>query len=210
MEKVFTKDGSVTLRSAKFGQWYHSLSGAKEEATDKYVKPARISERKSCRLLDFCFGLGYNTAAAIDALSKEACLDVVAIEYDQKLLDGVKELEYPFECRQMIVDLIESNECVSGGVKMKLFVEDARDAMKKIEGPFDVVFFDPFSIGVCPELWTEEVFKSVYDTMAVGGELFTYSCARKVRDAMRAVGFEVSDGPHVGRRGPSTIGTRIK
>jgi tRNA U34 5-methylaminomethyl-2-thiouridine-forming methyltransferase MnmC len=70
---------------------------------------------------------------------------------------------------------------------------------------FDFVFFDPFSPKKCPELWTEEVFGDVFRIMKFDGMLATYSCARKVRDAMKSVGFEVKDGPKVKRWAPSTL-----
>ena len=41
--------------------------------------------------------------------------------------------------------------------------------------------------------------------MKSGARLATYSCAGKVRRALTEVGFEVIDGPIVGRRSPSTI-----
>ncbi|PIN80139.1 hypothetical protein COV16_01405 [Candidatus Woesearchaeota archaeon CG10_big_fil_rev_8_21_14_0_10_34_8] len=41
--------------------------------------------------------------------------------------------------------------------------------------------------------------------MKEGGVLATYSCARKVRDALKNAGFSVKDEPCVGRRSPSTI-----
>jgi len=56
-----------------------------------------------------------------------------------------------------------------------------------------------------PELWTEELFSEIFKRCANGCVLTTYSCARIVRDNMKKVGFEVLDGPCVGRKSPSTI-----
>ena len=39
--------------------------------------------------------------------------------------------------------------------------------------------------------------------------LATYSCARIVRDNLKEAGFEVFDGPSVGRRAPSTIAKKL-
>ena len=52
-----------------------------------------------------------------------------------------------------------------------------------------------------------EFFKEIKRLMNPGAILTTYSCARIVRDNMKAVGLTVEDGPVLGRRGPATIAT---
>lgn len=68
-----------------------------------------------------------------------------------------------------------------------------------------LVFFDPFSPKKHPHLWEVPFFEEVFRSMNKNSFLTTYSCARKVRDAMKVVGFEVFDGPSVGRKSPSTV-----
>ena len=46
-----------------------------------------------------------------------------------------------------------------------------------------------------PELWTEEVFQKMYDSLKQQGVLVTYSAKGSVRRAMQAVGFSVSRLP---------------
>jgi tRNA U34 5-methylaminomethyl-2-thiouridine-forming methyltransferase MnmC len=41
--------------------------------------------------------------------------------------------------------------------------------------------------------------------MKKGAMMSTYSCARIVRDNLKNAGFEVKNGPIIGRRSPSTI-----
>ncbi len=57
------------------------------------------------------------------------------------------------------------------------------------ECKFDVIYFDAFAPSVQPELWTESVFCKMYDALAPGGILVTYSAAGPVKAAMRAAGF---------------------
>ena len=75
----------------------------------------------------------------------------------------------------------------------------------KLTEEYDAVFFDPFSPKANPELWTEKIFTQVYNLMKQGSRLTTYSCSSKVRVNMARTGFQVKDGPVVGRRAPSTI-----
>ena len=69
----------------------------------------------------------------------------------------------------------------------------------------DAVFFDPFSPKKVPDMWEKEFFKDIFDAMKNNSILATYSCARVVRDNLKAVGFKVEDGPKIGRRSPSTL-----
>ncbi|MDR1168639.1 MAG: hypothetical protein LBK53_07120 [Heliobacteriaceae bacterium] len=60
----FTNDGSVGL----FGpdDIYHSTHGALTEAYEKFVLPAGIKPAEEIKLLDICFGIGYNTKAFLN------------------------------------------------------------------------------------------------------------------------------------------------
>ena len=52
---------------------------------------------------------------------------------------------------------------------------------------------------------SESALENVSKIVKKGGVLATYSCAKIVRENLIAAGFEVKDGPCVGRRAPSTI-----
>ena len=65
----FTNDGSVGLYSDADNEVYHSVYGALTEAYEKFVFPANIDEllknKSEIKLLDICYGIGYNTKAFI-------------------------------------------------------------------------------------------------------------------------------------------------
>ena len=48
-----------------------------------------------------------------------------------------------------------------------------------------------------PELWTEAIFKNMYNAMKIGGILVTYCAQGHARRAMLSVGFTVTkvEGP---------------
>ena len=199
MQKVLTKDGSYTLLSEKYSEHYHSTSGAAEEAFKKFVEPCRIAELAksgSVKILDICFGLGYNSAAAIDVALKEnpnCKMEIIGIETDSFVLEQIENMKTSFENYSNLKNI----------VKIKL--GDARKVVKEIDSGFDAVFLDPFSPKKCPELWTFEFFSDIIKLMKPGAVLATYSCARIVRENLKKAGFIVKDGPSVGRRAPSTI-----
>jgi tRNA U34 5-methylaminomethyl-2-thiouridine-forming methyltransferase MnmC len=198
MEKIITADGSETFFNEKVGESYHSKTGAVEESFEKFVKPLGVFfSKKPVRILDVCFGLGYNSAAALDHFDN---CKVTGIEKDEGILKRVFEVDPGFE------NYNEIRLAVRGeSDKIRLIVGDALKEVKKLDGEFQVVLFDPFSPKKAPEMWTEQFFKDIRAKMAKNGVLTTYSCAKSVRENLKKAGFEVKDGPKVGRRGPSTI-----
>lgn len=207
MKKVKTADGSTTFYSEEYGQTYKSVSGALTESDKKYAQVCCIENREEVSILDICFGLGYNSAAAIDRFCGKR-ISIVGLESYQGIIDEIALMgkEYPFKCRAMMQKLATENRYNDGKVKMELIRGDARETIKEIKSSsFDVVFLDPFSPQKCPELWTKEFFDNIYRVMKPGGMLATYSCARMVRENLKAAGFSVRDGPIVGRRGPATV-----
>ena len=59
----------------------------------------------------------------------------------------------------------------------------------------DLIYFDAFGARVQPELWTELIFKKMYEALKDEGIIVTYSAKGSVRRAMQAVGLEVERLP---------------
>ena len=74
--------------------------------------------------------------------------------------------------------------------KKKMFFSEIEN-----RGEYDLIFFDAFGPRVQPDLWTEEVFKSMFLALKSGGILVTYSAKGSVRRAMEAAGFVVERLP---------------
>ena len=88
---VKTDDGSVGLFDNDVNDIYHSSSGAYKEALDKFIIPAQIDRFKNskCRVLDICYGIGYNTKALLN-YSQENNLninfEIDALEMNDELI----------------------------------------------------------------------------------------------------------------------------
>jgi tRNA U34 5-methylaminomethyl-2-thiouridine-forming methyltransferase MnmC len=202
MRKITTKDGSPTFYNEKYDETYHSKTGAIEESEKKFVEPANIKE--GMKILDVCFGLGYNSAAAIKKAKK---LTITALEMDAEILKKTKSIEVKGYKREYekIKEAAKKLHYKDKDVEINIIIGDATKTIKDIDDKFDAVFHDPFSPPKNPDMWTEGFFKEIKKRMKKGARLTTYSCARIVRDNLSNAGFKVQDGPKVGRRGPSTI-----
>lgn len=211
MIKIKTKDGSETFLNEKFNETYHSVTGAVEEAFEKFAKPCLelVKDKKEINILDFCFGLGYNTGALLDLINCKA--NIIGIDNDEQIFDLIKKVDPAIKSYVFIKKLHKNNLIVEeDNVKIKLIIGDAVKIIDNLqENVFDVILFDPFSPKVCPELWEEILFRKIFSLMKNNSILTTYSCARKVRDNLKNSGFIVKDGPKVGRRGPSTIALKL-
>lgn len=223
LSKFLTLDNTETYLNAEVQQTYHSQTGAVEEALKKYSIPCKIAEvakTGKVRILDMFFGIGYNSAMAIDVALEEnpnCKVEIVAVEKDPEIIKKILEVKPPIKSYALYKELVESNEVKenkkivyeNNNIKITLYIEDAAKAAKKLpEKYFDAIFYDPFSPKAQPDMWAIELFKEMYRVLKDSGILATYSCARLIRENMAKADLVYDDGPIVGRRGPGTIATK--
>jgi tRNA U34 5-methylaminomethyl-2-thiouridine-forming methyltransferase MnmC len=210
-----TGDGSYTFYSNQFSQAFHSISGAKQEAQKKFVEPCLLTEKavssSSLKILDVCYGLGYNSAAAIEAiwLANSHChIDIIALELEDivpksaisyQLLD-IWSQPIPVLLSQLANQYTITVDYLAG----RLILGDARITLPE-NIQVDAIFLDPFSPTKCPQLWTVEFLGKLAQCLKKDGLLATYSCAASVRSALMEVGLAIGQAPNVGRRSPGTI-----
>ena len=198
-----TEDGSYTFYSEEFAEAFHSYRGAKQEAEIKYVVPTLIREKatkqKKICLLDVCYGLGYNSAAAISAIhsiAPQCQIELIALEIDphvprqaiaQKLL-----LQWQSPTPQILEELADKSLVKNDFLQAQLLLGDARKTIGEIAPQWqaDAIFLDPFSPPKCPQLWTVEFIALVAKRLKSNGRLATYSCAAAVRAAFSAAGLK--------------------
>ena len=216
IRKIITADNSESFMNEEVGESYHSHTGGVEEALKKYAIPCKIKELAKTgkiKILDVCFGMGYNSAMAISVALEENpdCeIEVIGLEYDPDIISRIQEVNpsiaFFVHYKKLTPQALEFKE---GKVSVKVLLGDARETVKTLpENYFDAVFFDPFSPKTAPEMWQEAFFAEMYRVMKNSAILATYSCARLGRDNMSKAGLLYDDGPILGRRGPGTIATK--
>ncbi|OKH39693.1 hypothetical protein NIES2119_05395 [[Phormidium ambiguum] IAM M-71] len=212
-----TDDGSFTFFSAEFGETFHSQSGAIQEAETKFVQPLQLkqqAEKPKLKILDVCYGLGYNTAAAINAIwqvNPNCQIELFALELDltvptaaiaYQLMDN-----WPEPLPQILTQLVSQCQIQTNKLQATLLIGDARFTIQQLPDNWqaEAIFLDPFSPPHCPQLWTVEFFGKLANHLALDGKLATYSCSAAVRSALLAVGLNIGSTTPVGRRSPGTI-----
>jgi tRNA U34 5-methylaminomethyl-2-thiouridine-forming methyltransferase MnmC len=213
-----TDDGSYTFFSAEFGQTFHSRYGAKEEALFKYAIPTLLAEKASrghLQILDVCYGLGYNSAAALSTIwrsNPDCTVEIIAIELDRSVSVSAIEhqllSEWEDPIPQLLAQLAQVELIHTSQLKAELIYGDARQTIQQVidrEFIADAIFLDPFSPLSCPQLWTVEFIDRVAKCCAGDGIISTYSCAAAARTAMIQAGLSIANLTPVGRKAPGTI-----
>jgi tRNA U34 5-methylaminomethyl-2-thiouridine-forming methyltransferase MnmC len=203
-----TKDGSFTFFSEEFGEAFHSYEGAKEEAFQKFAQATDLAtkaQQARLRLLDVCYGLGYNTAAALELIwtvNPDCQVEVYGLELDETVPRAAIApplIDAWLPETQMILKAIAlEHRHTIPRLNATLLIGDARQTIQSLcQYGFraDAVFFDPFSPRRCPQLWTVDFFQRVTHCLAPLGKLATYSRAASVRSAMIEVGLCVGTIP---------------
>jgi len=194
-EKITTKDGSISFFNNKYQEAYHSFHGAFTEALEKHVLACNIPEiakkQKDIKVLDICFGLGYNSLVCIqEALQINPVIDIHidALENDANVFQMLKECHTKTD-----IDLLNSH--------CNFIIDDARKSIVNLKNNFyDAIFFDPFSPKVCPELWQEDFIFEVVQKAKANSYISTYSSARIAKDGFYKAGCEIYEGPKCGRK----------
>lgn len=199
-----TKDGSYTFFSAEFGEAYHSFQGAKTEAFDKFVAVTDLKERAqsgSLALLDVCYGLGYNSAAALEtiwAANPHCQVHLYGLELDPEVMQAAVGLDtfaqWSPQIQAILKDLAFRYQSRQPNVTAQILVGDARQQIQTLmaeQVKADAIFLDPFSPRKCPQLWTVEFLTHVAACLSQTGVLATYSRSAAVRAALLQAGLKI-------------------
>lgn len=137
---VITEDGTLSLYNEDVKDVYHSKIGAYIESLKKFIIPSEILDfvksNNKVKILDVCYGLGYNTKTTINEIWKvnPSCkISIVALELDPNIVCLSAFIKFnninPL-CQKLIYELISSHplfnkiiEVISNDVTFKALNE---------------------------------------------------------------------------------------
>lgn len=96
-QKITLKDGSVTLWSQTYRDYYHPKAGAYAQAKTLFIEKSDLKkrlEKGDVRLLEIGFGMGYNSFCALQLAQTVAKnrLHVKVIDQDRMLLKQSRQV----------------------------------------------------------------------------------------------------------------------
>lgn len=204
---ILTADGSATVYVPEIDATFHSRHGALAESLHVYVEAGLAYFRHAhpgnehCRIFEMGFGTGLNAwLSARYAAEQRYPVFYEAVERYPLSAEAVQQLNYVTIAEAGAADWQQLHEVPW---EQPSVVNDAFTLLKRnvdllhwqADAPFNVVYYDAFSPGDQPELWTEEVFRRLYDALLPGGVLVTYCSKSVVRKALQAAGFTVHKVP---------------
>lgn len=225
---VKTEDGSITLRDQDTGELYHNRAGAYTEALHNYVEPCGVITKlnnglRQVKLLDACFGLGYNSFVFLSEVIKTGLpcqVSIVGVELDPAVLATISAVLADTRLHEVSTAFGAEPPSTFGNYfgrhgqcefSMELLCADLRRRIFELPTDFDYIFHDPFSPRKVPELWTAELFARYYQLLAPRkGEILTYSSAGAVRGALLESGFTVYRTAAVGAKLGGSLGSVIE
>jgi tRNA U34 5-methylaminomethyl-2-thiouridine-forming methyltransferase MnmC len=206
-EIITTEDGSKTIHIPEWNEQYHSKHGAIQEANYVYIDKGLVgflssdNNKKSIQevsVLEIGFGTGLNAFLTLHYAEKhQLAITYVGVEAFPISPEELQSLNYTeltaenesLWLKNMHEQPWETLEVVSQHFKLKKQKKSFLDIRDQSE--FDIIYFDAFGPRVQPELWTEAVFKTMYDALKVNGVLVTYCAQGHARRAMISAGFKV-------------------
>lgn len=203
-EIIITDDGSTTIRIPEWDENYHSTHGAIQEAKHVFIKNGLdlFQNQDSISILEIGFGTGLNAFITfLETLNIEK-VNYVGVEAYPISQEEIAQMNYvselDSEMYQEIFDKMhscdwEKQETITENfhlTKRKQFFQDIED-----KNQFDLIYFDAFGYPLQPELWSEVIFKKMYDALLPKGTLVTYACRSSIKNAMLSVGFSIEKLP---------------
>ena len=199
--KIITEDGSISFRSEKFNENFHSKAGAYYETKNKFINPSRLKrfQNKSINVLDICFGIGYNSALLFENLKIElSTLNWYGLEIDKRplnyaLTDKKFNNLWSPKVNEILNSLNSKGLYKNKNFDCKLMIGDARKEILNLpkELNFDLIFLDGFSPQKCPEIWSYEFLSQLKNKIKYEGYLITYTSAAAVRKSLKNLGFNL-------------------
>jgi tRNA U34 5-methylaminomethyl-2-thiouridine-forming methyltransferase MnmC len=198
-ELVITADGSHTLFVKELNEHYHSVHGAIQESSIIYIQNGyKFCTADPVNIFEVGFGTGLNALlTAIQSRNEKRTINYTSIEkfpLPENIIMSLNHFLYAGENGKNVFNSIHSakwNDAtrIHGNFFLKKITGDI--TVDRIEGIFDLVYFDAFGPGKQPEMWTKEVFGKIAETTRKNGVLVTYSCKGEVKRILRSCGFDV-------------------
>ena len=189
-------DGSLTIWVPKLDEHYHSIHGALTESQHVFIDAGlNAIQKNEIHLLEVGLGTALNARLTCEQ-RKGRKIQYFAIEkfpLNEEEIQKVRETGSPKGAEILSIQPRQAVE-IEPGFIFELSTIDLK-AFKPSQPTFDLVYFDAFAPSAQPELWTQDVFQSLYDAMNLGGALVTYCAKGSVKRTLKKVGFQVEALP---------------
>jgi tRNA U34 5-methylaminomethyl-2-thiouridine-forming methyltransferase MnmC len=197
---ITTSDGSHTIFVSELNEHYHSVHGAVQESLLVYIKNGlSFCKANPLNIFEVGFGTGLNALlTATSDFGKKRIINYTSIEkkpLDINVINTLNHWNFAGSEGKKIFDSIHSAgwgsfEKISENFYLRKIKCDL--ISDKIEGKFDLIYFDAFGPDKQPEMWNRSVFHKISEITNSSGVLVTYSAKGEVKRLLKEHEFKVN------------------
>jgi tRNA U34 5-methylaminomethyl-2-thiouridine-forming methyltransferase MnmC len=186
-----TEDGSKTVYSEQFKQYYHSVFGAKTESQWVYIELGYLDAIKkfdAIRILEVGFGTGLNAFLSQKMAEKHqistSYIGLEAFPIQPNLFQNLNE-------ELQVYHTSEWERPLPLSKYFKFEKKEIQLESYESDQLFHLIYFDAFAPDVQPELWTADIFKKLKKLLVQGGIMTTYCSKVMVQKNLKQAGYKI-------------------
>ena len=188
---TFTADKSTGLYNNIVGDVYHSIYGALEEAEEKFIAPLdfinNYYSKPEIRVLDICYGIGYNTKAFLKKILQtnyKGNIKIDILEYDKNLVTIS-----PFIKDNLFNTYPEVSYILSASLINEVY--NNRDTIKSImSDKYNYKFFEPFYRNLVKQFYYFGYnYKSLYKNNLFLHNIYYHCISQRIKKPSKAFKF---------------------
>lgn len=198
MQLIKTADGSHSILTPQ--ESYHSTHGAVQESRHVFIDHGLCHARQQSNpakihVLEVGFGTGLNALLSWNA---NYPTHYVAIEPFPIPMALWQQLNYNAFIEIGSIEALHScpwDSVVELSPRFTFQKQNTRIQTARLTHTFDVIYYDAFSPNTQSELWTTDIFATLFDQLNSNGILVTYCAKGIVRRRLMDIGFSVERCP---------------
>ncbi len=202
---VETEDGAFTFFIEELDEHYHSVYGAIQEAQVVFINAGLkyFEPLPQIKILEIGLGTGLNALMTLQSKPKTQSIEYFAVEKYPITLEEMQHLNYAEQLQDAQLQSVFQNmhhvpwnetTLIAPNFSLTKILNSIEDFETLLNG-FDLIYFDAFAPSAQPQLWTEAIFRKMFNTLKSGGILVTYCAKGSVKRAMKSAGFTVEALP---------------
>lgn len=196
---INTGDGSKTLFIPEMDEQYHSVNGAITESEFVYLdKGFRHNQSPYPVVLEIGFGTGLNALlTAIEAEKTKRKTTYITLEKFPVKPEEIQQLNYgnliSEQAEKLFSDLHQKEWNLKSRISPYFDIQKLKTDLTQFDFDeipvVDVIYYDAFGPDKQPEMWDEEIFRSLYGISKQNTTLVTYSAKGEIRRRLERSGF---------------------
>ncbi len=206
MQLITTSDGSHTLFVPRLNEHYHSTFGALTESQHVFIQAGfeLLIGTKEVTVFEAGFGTGLNALlTCLSSIEKGVHTTYYTIESDPLKKELTAKLNYGslLPDQQNPCKLYELIHQAPWNITTKIH---PNFSLHKIHASligyrpdfnYDLIYYDAFAPDKQPDMWSLDIFRTLYEKLNPGGILVTYCVKGEVKSRLRQAGFAIKKLP---------------